>query len=87
MSASIAGPVYARVATTLSGIVDANQSIGLVMFSDTAYELLPPNSPPAALIQFIPFFVPTTLLPRHARSSPSRRWDAVQRRHARRRRA
>ena len=58
MSASIAGPVYARVATTLKGIVDANQSIGLVMFSDVAYELLPPNSPPGALEQFIPFFVP-----------------------------
>jgi hypothetical protein len=58
MSASIAGPVYARVATTLRGIVQANQSICLVMFSDTAYELLPPNSPPGALAQFIPFFVP-----------------------------
>jgi hypothetical protein len=58
MSASIAGPVYARVASTLRGIVDANQSIGLVMFSDTAYELLPPNSPPSALLQFMPFFVP-----------------------------
>jgi hypothetical protein len=58
MSASISGPTYARVATTLRGIVDANQSIGLVMFSDTAYELLPPNSPPGALIQFIPYFTP-----------------------------
>jgi hypothetical protein len=58
MSASISGPVFARVATTLRGIVSANQSIGLVMFSDTAYELLPPNSPPGALLQFVPFFVP-----------------------------
>jgi hypothetical protein len=58
MSASISGPTYARVATTLRGIVDANQSIGLVMFSDSAYELLPPNSPPGALLQFIPFFTP-----------------------------
>ena len=58
MSASISGPTYARVATTLRGIVNANESIGLVMFSDTAYELLPPNSPPGALQQFIPFFVP-----------------------------
>jgi hypothetical protein len=58
MSASIAGPIYARVASTLQGIVDANESIGLVMFSDTAYELLPPNSPPGALLQFMPFFVP-----------------------------
>src|SRR5207245_7592582 len=27
-------------------------------FSDTAYELLPPNSPPGALLQFVPYFVP-----------------------------
>ena len=58
MSASISGPTYARVATTLQGIVKANQSVGLVMFSDTAYELLPPNSPPSALTDFVPFFVP-----------------------------
>lgn len=58
MSASISGPTYARVSTTLRGIVNANESIGLVMFSDSAYELLPPNSPPAALAQFIPFFTP-----------------------------
>jgi hypothetical protein len=58
MSASISGPIYARVSSTLQGIVAANQSVGLVMFSDTAYELLPPNSPPSALTQFVPFFVP-----------------------------
>jgi hypothetical protein len=61
MSASISGPTYARVATTLRGIVSANQSIGLVMFSDSAYELLPPNSPPAALQQFIHFFTPVRI--------------------------
>src|SRR3954447_18047480 len=54
MSASISGPIYARVATTLRGIVNANQSVGLIMYSDTAYELLPPNSPPGAMLQFIP---------------------------------
>jgi len=58
MSASISGPRYARVASTFRGIADANQSIGLVMFSDSGYELLPPNSPPGALLQFIPFFTP-----------------------------
>jgi hypothetical protein len=58
MSASISGPTFARIASTLRSIGDANQSIGLVMFSDTAYELLPPNSPPAALTQFVPYFVP-----------------------------
>ncbi|HET7572096.1 MAG TPA: VWA domain-containing protein [Gaiellaceae bacterium] len=58
LSASIAGPVYRRVATTLQGIAVANQSIGLVMFSDVAYELLPPGSPPGALLQFLRFFAP-----------------------------
>lgn len=58
MSASISGAIFSRVSTTLRGIVDANQSIGLVMFSDTAYELLPPNSPPTALTAFVPFFQP-----------------------------
>jgi hypothetical protein len=32
--------------------------MGLVMFSDVAYELLPPNSPPSALEQFVRFFTP-----------------------------
>jgi hypothetical protein len=58
MSASISGPIYARVATTLRGIVNANESVGMIMFSDTAYELLPPNSPPGAMLQFVPYFVP-----------------------------
>jgi hypothetical protein len=62
MSASIAGPVYSRVATTLKGIVSANQAIGLVMFSDVAYELLPPNSPAGALLQFLRFFNPVRIV-------------------------
>lgn len=61
MSASIAGPVYERVATLLRGIISANQSIGLVMFSDVAYELLPPNSPPGALLDFLRFFHPQSV--------------------------
>jgi hypothetical protein len=62
MSASIAGAVYARVENVLRGIDQANQAIGLVMFSDVAYELLPPNSPPGALLQFLRFFVPERLV-------------------------
>lgn len=58
MSASVAGPTFERVATVVRGLVAANQAMGLVMFSDVAYELLPPNSPPSALQQFVRFFVP-----------------------------
>jgi hypothetical protein len=62
ISASIAGPIYTRVATTLKGIVAANQAIGLVMFSDVAYELLPPNSPAGALLEFMRFFRPVRIV-------------------------
>jgi hypothetical protein len=62
VSGSISGPIYERVSTTLQGIAEANQSICLVMFSNTAYELLPPNSPPAALLQFVRFFRPIRIV-------------------------
>jgi hypothetical protein len=58
MSASVAGPTFERVGRIVRGLVRANQAVGLVMFSDVAYELLPPNSPPSALQQFVRFFAP-----------------------------
>ena len=61
VSASVAGPPFERVGTVVRGLVAANQAMGLVMFSDTAYELLPPNSPPSALQQFVRFFAPKSV--------------------------
>lgn len=61
MSASVTGPAFERIGTVVRGLVLANQSIGLVMFSDVAYELLPPNSPPTALQQFLRFFAPRSV--------------------------
>jgi hypothetical protein len=58
MSASVSGPPFERVGAVVRGLVTANQAMGLVMFSDVAYELLPPNSPPSALAQFLRFFAP-----------------------------
>jgi hypothetical protein len=57
-SASVAGPPFERVGAVMRSLVSANQAMGLVMFSDVAYELLPANSPPSALQQFVRFFVP-----------------------------
>lgn len=62
MSASLSGPTYERVATVLRGLVAANQAMGLVMFSDVAYQLLPPNSPTSALDQFVRFFIPQRII-------------------------
>lgn len=58
MSASIYPSVYRRVARTLEGVVGAGRPVCLVMFSDTAYELLPPHSPATALLPFVRFFKP-----------------------------
>jgi hypothetical protein len=58
MSASVAGPAFVRIGNVVRGLVTTNQTIGLVMFSDVAYELLPPNSPPSSLQQFLRFFAP-----------------------------
>ena len=61
MSASDVGQSFQRVATVMGGLSAANQAMGLIMFSDTAYELLPPNSPASALQQFERFFTPRTI--------------------------
>jgi hypothetical protein len=62
MSASVAGPPFERVGAVIRGLVAANQAMGLVMFSDVGYELLPPNSPPSALQQFLRFFAPKNVV-------------------------
>ena len=61
VSASIAGPPFERVGTVVRGLAAANQAMGLVMFSDVGYELLPPNSPPSSLQQFLRFFAPKSV--------------------------
>jgi hypothetical protein len=62
MSASDVGQSFERVATVIDGLASANQAMGLIMFSDTAYQLLPPNSPSSALLQFERFFTPQTIV-------------------------
>jgi hypothetical protein len=59
MSGSVSGAPFERIATVLRALAAANQAMGLVMFSDTAYELLPPNSPVSSLLAFERFFNPT----------------------------
>lgn len=61
MSASVAGPPFERVGAIVRGLVTANQAMGLVMFSDVGYELLPPNSPPSELEQYLRFFAPKSV--------------------------
>ncbi len=73
MSASVSGASRERIATVLHGLAAANQAMGLVMFSDTAYSLLPPNSPVSALLSFERFFNPQSIV--HGRPNfPTTPW-------------
>jgi hypothetical protein len=58
MSGSVSGGASQAMPRILHALAAGNQAMGLVMFSDSAYELLPPNSPVSALLAFERFFDP-----------------------------
>jgi hypothetical protein len=58
LSASISPDTYARIGSTLNDLADTGGRYGLVVFSDTAYEALPPGSPAAELRSFARYFTP-----------------------------
>ena len=57
VSASISWDTYARIATTLDRLRRGGGKVGLVLFSDTAYQALPPGTPAKELASFERFFV------------------------------
>jgi hypothetical protein len=56
VSASISSDTYARIAATLDRLIRSNGSYGLILFSDTAYQALPPNTPARELRPLTRFF-------------------------------
>jgi len=56
LSASISSDTYSRIGETLEELAASRGRYGLVVFSDTAYEALPPGSPASALRAMIRFF-------------------------------
>lgn len=56
VSASISTDTYARIASTLDRLRRGGGSAGLILFSDTAYQALPPGTPVAELGAFERFF-------------------------------
>jgi VWA domain containing CoxE-like protein len=59
VSASISSDTYARIAATLARLADSGGRYGLVLFSDVAYEALPPGTPAQELRPFRrPFVLP-----------------------------
>jgi len=56
LSASISSDTYARIGETLRELASTNGRYGLVVFSDVAYEALPPGTPARELRPFARFF-------------------------------
>jgi hypothetical protein len=59
ISASISGATNRRVRATLSTLAFSKATAGLVVFSDSGYELLPPGTPTRELRPLLRFFTPT----------------------------
>lgn len=61
LSLSITDEDYAAVRAAFSRLIAENASIGLVVFSDVPYELLPPGTPAAELRPMLRLLVPPKL--------------------------
>ena len=56
LSASISTDTYQRIGKTLDELAATNGRYGLVVFSDVAYQALPPGTPSAALKSYARYF-------------------------------
>lgn len=75
LSASISSDTYSRIGQTLDELASSRGRYGLVVFSDTAYEALPPGSPATALRPMLRFFkLPPQLRPGVAPTFPVNPW-------------
>jgi len=75
VSASISDETYAGIAATLEQLARSHGRYGLVLFSDTAYQALPPNTPARELEPLLRFFdVPTESAPGALPQAPRSPW-------------
>ncbi|HEV8461961.1 MAG TPA: vWA domain-containing protein [Gaiellaceae bacterium] len=58
VSSSVRPSTYYRIEQALDSIAGSKGRLGLVLFSDTAYEALPPGTPASDLQPFLRFFAP-----------------------------
>jgi hypothetical protein len=77
LSASITSDTYSRIHNTLAQLVSRGGRYGLVVFSNVAYEALPPGSPASALAPLIRYFaVPSKVAPGEQPTFPVNPWTA-----------
>jgi hypothetical protein len=74
LSASISTDTFARISATLDSLSRGKTPFGLVLFSDVAYEALPPGTPARELAPFARFFVIKTPAGGFASQFPDNPW-------------
>lgn len=76
LSRSVNGSRQAEMADVLERFTGQGQRVGLVVFSDTAYELLPPGSPGSELRRLIGLLTPQRVKPGSKKLKlPETPWD------------
>ena len=76
VSASISSDTYSRIGGTLRTLSRSGRKFGLVVFSDEAYEALPPGTPAADLAPLVRYFtLPPQKTPGFAADVPGQPWQ------------
>jgi hypothetical protein len=78
LSASISADTFSRIGGTLQSFARSGKRFGLVIFSDQAYEAMPPGTPAADLAPFVRYFtLPEQRVPGFAPTFPDNPWQAT----------
>jgi hypothetical protein len=78
LSASISADTFSRIGGTLAELAHSGKRFGLVLFSDEAYEAMPPGTPAAALQPFVRYFtLPEQKRPGFAPTFPDNPWQST----------
>jgi hypothetical protein len=76
LSASISSDSFSRIGATLRALSQTAERVGLVVFSDDAYEALPPGTPAADLAPLVRYFtLPQQGVPGFLPSFPANPWS------------
>jgi hypothetical protein len=76
LSASVSQDTYARIGATLADLAASNGRYGLVVFSGSAYEALPPDTRSAELEPLVRYFtLPTQKTPGFLPTFPANPWS------------
>jgi hypothetical protein len=78
LSASISSDTFSRIGGTLAALSRSGSRLGLVVFSDQAYEAFPPGTPASDLAPFVRYFtLPKQQAPGFAPTFPANPWQST----------